>query len=128
MGTMLVHFPGIGHDVRAEAMDLWLDKLDHTPKALNVPLVNTSYPAETMTFWSQIGFAMEIQAQASNLKEVRNVTFDALDKAEGDLSSTIQEEAYNKEKMKAMIEGLQRVIMETRDQLRHQAEETNDEQ
>lgn len=125
-GTMLLHFPGLGHETRAEAMGLWLDKLDHTPEALKLPLANTSYPAETTAFWKQISFAMETQSQASRLKkDARDAQiplapniFDALDKANGELSGAIQEEAFEEEKIGALAEDLQRMVTDIKEEIR----------
>lgn len=121
-GTMVIHFPGITHEQRAESMGLWLDELDHTPRTLNVPLVNTSYPAETEAFWTWVGAAMEAQTRASKFKEdvgdgQAPHTFDDLNEAEKKLCQAIEEAAFNENYIRAMTRDLCEVMKKTRENM-----------
>ncbi|KAK3174012.1 hypothetical protein K4F52_010318 [Lecanicillium sp. MT-2017a] len=52
-GSLLVHFPGMGRD-RREHMERWLDVVETRPSAWEVPLAQTTIPADTSAFWDML--------------------------------------------------------------------------
>lgn len=52
-GDLLVHFSSLKQH-KFGAVQKWLDRLEHAPQELQVPLENTSYPANVETYWSQL--------------------------------------------------------------------------
>ncbi|KAL9101451.1 MAG: hypothetical protein Q9163_003282 [Psora crenata] len=78
-GCLLVHFPGMG-DSRSDAMGHWLDKLDHSPEQLRVPLAETSYPSEIEAYWSAL-------RRAADMLHNSHVFMDEVRKEESDISA-----------------------------------------
>ena len=112
-GSLVVHFPGMGN-ARPDGMGKWLDILDHTPEELQIPLENTSYPAEIESYWSRLkGAALVLQRSEDWLNTIKeNEEMDtSVDKhipvkitdARRELQEIIQEEPYEKDKLREAV-------------------------
>ena len=105
-GSLIVHFPGMG-GARADAMGRWLDKLDHSPEELRIPLENTTYPSEVEDYWSQLRSAFKmLQTSADYKEQEKKEHFEIftskdpgiasrIEEAEWELNSIIQEDAFD---------------------------------
>lgn len=69
-GNLLVHFPGLEDD-RWPHMDKWLDVVERSPAAWEVPLEQTFYPNETFAFWSTLREARATLKEAQQFGEER---------------------------------------------------------
>ena len=120
-GTMNIHFPGIGHEMRAESMGLWLDKLERDPDRLRIPLAETSYLAETEAYWNCTRDALNKLQQMSDFKKrVREMheyqastVFDGLDEAEMELSYAVWYAAFDESKVRMSVQKVIEKITET---------------
>ena len=129
-GTMIIHFPGLAKETRAESMGLWLDKLERDPDQLRLPLAKTSYLAETEAYWNCTADALDTLQQASDFKEqirqkneyeVSNV-FDGLDEAEKELAYVVWEEAFDESKVRMNVQKVYEKINETKNMVHREKE------
>ncbi|KAL9129692.1 MAG: hypothetical protein Q9217_001934, partial [Psora testacea] len=120
-GSLVVHFPGMGGD-RPDAMGRWLDKLDHSPEALRIPLENTTYPSEIEAYWSRLRSAAEMLHRSNFYQEeVKKNHHDIfisengriankIAEAERELHEVIQENAFDKELLQNAVLALHSAV------------------
>ena len=75
-GDMMSHFAGWGAS-KPDLMTDLLDKLDHSPQELQVPLKDTYYPAEIDSFWSMLRDAKTALQEAKIFVNTRSSTGDS---------------------------------------------------
>lgn len=140
-GSLLVHFPGMG-GARIDAMGRWLDKLQHNPSELQIPLKNTTYPAEISAYWSRLRSGINQLEKAEqymeSVKENHMDTYvasgkmitNSLKEAQSELEQTMTEEAFDGEKMRhgtikldAAVRSTQKAIQDAEDKKQKEEEE-----
>ena len=109
-GDMLIHFSGINHDYEGQmkkgVMEAWFSKLTD-PAAWSLPLEKTRYPKEISAFWKHLRAARVLLSfvggrSGTNLFENEH----SIQLARNELKWTVEEEAYDVEKVNATIHGM----------------------
>ena len=109
-GDMLIHFSGINHDYEGQmkkgVMEAWFSKLTD-PAAWSLPLEKTRYPKEIPTFWKHLRAARVLLSfvgdrTGTNLFENEH----SIQLARNELKWTVEEEAYDVEKVNTTIQGM----------------------
>ena len=124
-GTVQLHFPGMA-DQRPDSMGYFLDKIEaHSPE-VSVPFDNTSYPAEIDAYWARLRSASDMLRQADDYKnEIKEKHLDIyrndngkianmLSDAEFALLNAIEEEAFDKTKMRESVLKLDTAIRDSK--------------
>ena len=109
-GDMLIHFSGINHDYEGQlkkgVMEAWFSKLTD-PAAWSLPLEKTRYPKEIPAFWKHLRAArmlLSFVGDRSGTNHFENEN--SIHLARNELKWTVEEEAYDVEKMKTTIQGM----------------------
>ncbi|KAG8534394.1 uncharacterized protein KY384_001239 [Bacidia gigantensis] len=136
-GSVSVHFPGMG-GARPDAMGRWLDKIEHRPEEINIPLQNTTYPEEIEAYWSRLRSAAEMLQRSDDFKnQVKDEHYDIyvqdggkipdkLGEAESELHEVIEEDAFDKQKLKEGVLKLDAAVRNAKKDVEdavHNAEE-----
>lgn len=87
-GDMLVHFSSLKQR-KFGAVQKWLDRLERAPQELQVPLENTSYPANVDTYWTRLRDARKILENAEDFVSSGNNTTPELLLTRAQLRQTI---------------------------------------
>lgn len=107
-------------------MGQYLDKIEAYSSDVNVPLENTSYPHEIDAYWARLRSAADILKQAEDYKaEVKEKHADIyrynngkiaklLSEAQVALQQTIEDEAFDKTKLKENVVNMDNAIRECR--------------
>ncbi|KAL4887657.1 cytochrome P450 [Aspergillus karnatakaensis] len=66
-GNLLVHFPGLEGE-RGKHMEKWLDVVERTPSAWEVPIADTGYAAEVAGFWAKVEMANSVLGEFEKRK------------------------------------------------------------
>ena len=109
-GDMLIHFSGINHDYEGQlkkgVMEAWFSRLTD-PAAWSVPLEKTRYPKEISAFWTHVRAARVLLSLIGD-RGGNNVLENeqSIQLARDGLKWTVEEEAYDVEKMNGTIQGL----------------------
>lgn len=127
-GSMIVHFPALGGR-RLKAMGTFLDQLERNAAQVQLPIENTTYPAETDAYWARLGDAylriqearrFEAESRSKDesfYQQVRDV-FGKVHEATDALASTIRTEAFAKQNMLDRTHHLARELRVARKQWR----------
>ena len=124
-GTINLHFPGMG-GARPDSMGYWLDKIENHPEEVSIPFYNTSYPAEIEAYWSRIRSAAEMLHKTEDYKnELKEEHYDAfvsnggkipdsLGAAQHEVHEVIQEEAYDKQRLREVVLHLDKAVRDAK--------------
>ena len=124
-GTFQIHFPGM-YGKRHDAMGKWLDRIDRHPEEFNIPLANTTYPQEVESYWSRLQSAAEMLQRTEEYKnELKEKEYDVftsdqgripnrLGNAQTELHEIIQEEAYDKKRLREALLKLDSAVREAK--------------
>ena len=109
-GDMVIHFSGINHDnenqLKKAIMEAWFSKLTN-PAAWSVPLEKTRYHTEVPAFWELLRMAQEILSLVEDRGDTSIVENEhTIQIARNELKWTVEEEAYDFEKMNRTIHDM----------------------
>lgn len=108
-GDLLVHFPGL-EERRWPHMAKWLDIVETTPKAWNMPLEETGYLNRTADYWSQLRRAKDsVKSVEKKIKSGETMPKAAID-AFSVLKKVLREESDNMESVEKSLQGLDDLV------------------
>ena len=99
----MLHFAGVDccgqPEKKTVVMGRWLDMVENHPDKHEMPLANTTYPAQVEQYWKTLKSAKSIMAKADKWREETNSAPEDLKKAQGELRELILRNADDMEKM-----------------------------
>ena len=108
-GSLLVHFDGT-LDENSEAIEPWLDAVEMSPQAWQVPVQDTSFPTEVEKYWRNLRLArMELEHFIPNATETgedwkpKNKELEELAAKRVDLWWAVQEDAHDSKLIEALL-------------------------
>ena len=99
----MLHFAGVDccgqPEKKTVVMGRWLDMVENHPEKNEMPLANTTYPAQVEQYWKTLKSAKGIMAKADKWREEKNSAPEDLKKAQAELRELILRNADSMEKM-----------------------------
>ena len=107
----MLHFAGVDccgqPEKKTTVMGRWLDMVENHPEKHEMPMANTTYPAQVEQYWKTFKAARTAMERAKKWEEEKHSTPENLKKATGELKELTLRKADN---MKAVEEATKKVM------------------